>query len=310
MRPMMKGVLVAGVAVTVLAGAALVALLTGDAESGFRERRGELVAVREEPAGGDSLFRRSWVSLRSASGLTVECGVLAPRPGGGRYPAVVLLGGKATGKHAVDYALDIRDVIIVAVDYPYEPPAEYTAPRFLADVPAIRRALLDMPPSVMLVFDYCARRPDVDPSAMVLLGYSFGAPLVPVVAAMDRRPALAAMVYGGGDLRSLIRHNVRRSEGVVAAEVASLLGALLLRPLEPLRYAGRIAPTPALMINGTDDEQIPRKNALLLYDALREPRKLVWIDSRHVHPRDTALTRRIIGVLGDELAARGLSGRR
>jgi fermentation-respiration switch protein FrsA (DUF1100 family) len=133
---------------------------------------------------------------------------------------------------------------------------------------------------------------------------------MPIIAALDRRPALAAMVYGGGDLGELIRHNVRRTEGPLAAASAGLLGALLLRPLEPLRHAAAVSPIPSLMINGTEDEQIPRASAEILYNALREPKEIIWVESRHVHPRNLELTRRILGILRAELDERGLPGAR
>lgn len=270
----------------------------------FQDRRGAAFVAEEEPAGEDSLFRKSWVRLRTPEEFSVLCGVLAPNAVGDtarRYPAIIVLGGKATGRYAVDYALDIRDVILVAPDYPYEPRESYTIPEFLWDVPAIRRAIVDMIPSVMLIMDYLARRPDVDTTRIVLLGYSFGAPFVPVIMAHDQRPAVAAMVYGGGDLESLIGHNVARYEGEGTSRFVGWLAGLLLRPLEPLRYAGQIAPTPLVMINGTEDEQVPRANTERLYDAAREPKKLIWIESRHVHPRNVELTRRIIATLRGEL---------
>src|SRR5512141_475229 len=102
----------------------------------------------------------------------------------------------------------------------------------------------------MLIIDYLARRPDVDPARIVLVGYSFGAQFVPCLAALDRRPAVAVMVFGGGDLRGMIRVNMRRLAGKARGEAVGLLGSLLLRPLEPLRYADRISPVPLLMLNG------------------------------------------------------------
>ena len=271
----------------------------------FSERKGRHTASELRPAGSDSLFRKNWLTLTSSSGLVVECGVLSPLQEG-RYPVVIVLGGKATGKYAIDYALDIENVLIVAVDYPYEPRPSYSIPAFLADVPAIRTALLDMVPSVMLVMDHLATRSDADTSRIVILGYSFGAPFVPVIAAHDSRPAYAAMVFGGGDLHGLIRHNVRRYEGPVVAEFVALIGGLLLRPLEPLRYADRITPVPLLMINGTEDEQIPRRNTELFFDAASEPKKIVWLESAHVRKENVELTNATIGVLKDELRNAGI----
>jgi len=283
-------------------------LYTQDFSDYFQERRGLAFTVEEEEAEEDSLFRKSWVRLQTPEGFSVLAGVLAPHrdasvdsTSGRRYPAIIVLGGKATGRYAVDYALDIRNVVLVAPDYPYEPRISYTIPEFLWDVPAIRGAIVDMVPSVMLIMDYLARRADVDTARIVLLGYSFGAPFVPVIMAHDRRPAVAAMVYGGGDLTSLIGHNVARFEGERVGSFVGWLSGLLLRPLEPLRFVDRIAPTPLVMINGTEDEQVPRANTMLLYEAAREPKKLIWIESRHVHPRNIELTRRIIATLRSEL---------
>ena len=289
---------------------------TQDFSEYFQKRDGVPFVVEEEEAGQDSLFQKSWVRLRTEDGFSVLSGVLAPHDTSRvdsshsrRYPAIIVLGGKATGRYAVDYALDIRNVVLVAPDYPYEPRDSYTIPEFLWDVPEIRGALVDMVPSVKLIMDYLARRPDVDMTRIVLLGYSFGAPFVPVIMAHDRRPAVAAMVYGGGDMTSLIRHNVARYEGEAISGAVGWLAGLLLRPMEPLRFADRIAPTPLVMINGTEDEQVPRANTMLLYEAAREPKKLIWIDSRHVHPRNVELTRRIIATLRGELVTLNILGR-
>ncbi len=273
-----------------------------DYGSYFAERHGILAHIDLRPAGGDSLAERSWVTLENGDGFTVDCGLLAPREKDRRFPAIVLMGGKATGKYAIDYALGIRDVIIVAPDYPYDPRDSYTVMEFLSDVPEIRLALLDMVPAVMLVIDYLWQREDVDTTKLVLLGYSFGAPFVPCIIAHDRRAAVAAMVYGGGQLRSLIRHNVARYKGVLVSESVGLLGGMLLHPLEPLRYINEVSPTPLIMINGVHDEQIPKENVQLLYDKAKEPKKIIWLESRHVNRRDVELTKLIVGTLTEELA--------
>lgn len=272
----------------------------------FGKQRGTFAHATTIPAEGDSVPEKFWLKIENADGFIVECGLLVPREKGKRYPAIILLGGKATGKHAVDYALDIKDVIIAAPDYRYEPREKYSVTEFLADVPGIRRALLDMIPSVMLLTDYLFTRNDVDTSKLVIVGYSFGAPFVPCILAHDRRAAAVAMVYGGGDLRTLIRHNVRRYEGAFLSEFVGSLGGLLLRPIEPMRYVERVSPVPLLMINGTDDEQIPRENAELLYAAAYEPKKIIWIESKHVHPRNPELTAKIVGLLQEELLSLGI----
>jgi hypothetical protein len=307
-RPILR--ILARIAV-VIAGLILVLawyLYARDYSEYFVERKGSLSSHDIEDAGGDSLLRRSWLTLRSESGLTVECGVLAPHDAGRRFPAIIVLGGKATGKYAIDYAFDISDVIIVAVDYPYDPQESYTLLEFLVDVPAMRGALLDIVPSVMLLADYLHSRADVDTSRIILLGYCFGAPIVPVIVANDRRFGAVGMVYGGGDLHGLIRHNVRRYESALMSEFVAGLAAVLLRPIEPMRYVGNIAPTPLIMINGTEDEQIPRENTELFYAAAGEPKRIVWLESRHMNRRNVELTMRIIAALREELIRVGAIG--
>ena len=267
----------------------------------FSERKGQLNETRTSPGRFDSAFARSWLTLTSTSGMRVDCGMLKPRRATGRLPAIILLGGKATGKYAIDYVPDIQDIIVVAVDYPYEPRSSYTLGEFLSDVSEIRDALLDMVPSVMLVIDYLARQPDVDASRVVILGYSFGAPFVPCILAHDRRPAAAVMVFGGGEMFSLIEHNVRRYENAALSKFVGVVGGFLLHPLEPVRYAGAIAPVPFIMINGTDDEMIPRRNVELVYEKAKPPKKLIWLESGHVRPDKVELTNRIMRTLQWEL---------
>lgn len=306
MKRFLKALLVTGLLVQGVALLCCLYLYTKDYTGYFASRKGVLSKSEMTGAGGDSVFDKSWLTLHSASGLRVDCGMLVPREKGRRYPAIVLLGGKATGKYAIDYAIGIEDVIIIAPDYPYNPKEQYTIVEFLGDVPEMRTALLDMVPSVMLLTDYLFTRTDVDTTKIVLLGYSFGAPLVPPIIANDRRAAVAALVYGGGDLYSLIRHNVRRYEGEARSEVVAALGTVLLHPLEPLRYIGHVSPVPLIMINGTADEQIPRANTEQLYRAAGEPKKIIWLESQHVHPRDEELTRKIIKTLEGELYGLGV----
>lgn len=269
----------------------------------FLSAKGNLEEVSLDPSGSDSVYRREWLSLRSNGGLKVECGLLAPanQTGAKRYPVVILMGGKATGKHAIDYALDVKNIIIVAPDYPYTPKTSYTLSSFFTDVPEMRRAALRMIPSVMLLTDYLWSRKDVDTTRLVLLGYSFGAPFVPCIAAYDRRAAVAAMVFGGGDLHGLIRHNIRRYRGALVSELVSLTGTVLLWPLEPLRYAKAISPIPLVMINGSEDQQVPPRFAEELFKEAKEPKQLVWLKARHVNPRNVELTKQIVASLKDRL---------
>ncbi|HYR51507.1 MAG TPA: hypothetical protein VET83_02710 [Candidatus Dormibacteraeota bacterium] len=83
---------------------------------------------------------------------------------------------------------------------------------------------------------------------------------------------MAGMIYGGGDLRGLITHNMRRSRGWVMSQLAL-------------------------------DELIPRKNAEALYRKAQSPKKIIWLDSNHITAKNRELTRHITSVIRDELVA-------
>jgi hypothetical protein len=267
----------------------------------FQSVRGVHTNIDIQQYASDAHTNKFLLRISTDNDFCVNAGLLAPSDSSRKYPAIILLGGKATGKYAINYALGIDHIIILALDYPYEPRESYTVWTIISDVPSVRKALFDMVPSAILGVDYLFSRRDVDTTKLIILGYSFGAPFVPVIVAHDRRAEVAAMVYGGGELTSLIRHNVARYNSFWLSEFVGRLGGMLLHPLEPMKYADKISPTHLLMINGENDEQIPRYNTELFFNAAKEPKKLIWLKSQHVRPDNVDLTRRIIATLITEL---------
>ncbi len=157
-----------------------------------------------------------------------------------------------------------------------------------------------MVPSVILAIDSLSRRAEVDTSKIILLDYSFGVPFVPCIVARDHRPAVAAMVFGGGDLYCLIRDNLQRYQDPVTSGFVAFLSALLLMQIEPMLYASLISPMPLVMINGTEDRQIPPRFAGMFLNRARQPEKITWLKARHMNPRNVDLTDAIIDTLNSE----------
>lgn len=233
--------------------------------------------------------------LVSTSGLTARCAVRRPgdrRPGSGgeagsavdgapgrRYPGYLIAAGYETGRRAVTFPR-VSGFLLIACDYPFDIPAEVSGRAFWRALPALRRAVLDSPATLLLALDYLASRPDVDPDAIAVVGASVGVPFATVAAALDRRARAAALLYGGGDLKLLFAHNF--DLGSAAANwLAREAIAYLAWPVEPARYAGAISPRPTLAVNAPADPFIPRASALALHRALRQPKEIRWLPLDH-----------------------------
>ena len=268
----------------------------------FKARKGHLSSAELSGYKSGRFLTRHNLSLKSDSGLKVECGLASPRKEIPlrRYPAVVLLAGLETGKDAVDYVRGIPDVIVAAIDYPYAPQDLDSTGKIVSEMESLREASLDTVPSVMLLLDYLSRRPDVDMSKVILAGFSMGAIFVPCISVEDRRPDVAVMVFGGGDLRRIIERNLRSFSGAFQSETLGMIAGLLLRPIEPMRYADRISPIPLLMINGGRDEMIPRHCTEEFFAKATPPKKIIWLDASHLTPGNLELTTKIVGILKNE----------
>ena len=261
-----------------------------DYGSYFVQRHGQLATIyeaEEDPRAGHEILR---IRLENDFGLVVNGYAKIPLGHTGstdqaaRYPAFLLLGGVRTGKHTLDYIDNTRNVILLALDYPYRGKKSGLSPvEFLRAIRPIRQAVIDTPPAAMLAVDYLLRRKDVDPERIILVGGSVGAVFAPAVAATDTRIAAAVMLFGAADIQALLRANID-TNGWLAAP-AAWLGAVLASPVEPAKYVGNIAPRPVFMLNGTGDPRMPEACSRYLHEAANDPKSIRWIDAGHVNIR-------------------------
>jgi len=256
----------------------------------FIQRHGCLTtiyeAVVEEGAGHQTVRIR----LENDGGLVVDGYVKAPSghsgptAGNTRYPAFLLLGGVRTGKNTLDYIHNTKNIVMLALDYPYPGKKSGLSPgEFIRAIRPIRRAVIDTPPAAMLGVDYLLGREDVDPERIILVGGSVGAVFVPAVAATDTRIAAAVMLFGAADIETLLSANINATRWI--AGPASWLGAVLTSPVEPAKYVADITPRPVFMLNGTGDPRMPEYCSRLLHETAKEPKSIRWIDAGHVDIR-------------------------
>jgi len=258
----------------------------------FLEHKGELVSFRETPIEAGTSHTTWLVELRDDRGLTVEAHLRVPNECERALPVVVILGGLGTGKRTVEYLGDSA-AMLVAIDYPYKGKRRGLSYwEFVRGLPAMRRAILNTPPAVMLVVDYLWQRDDVDHDRVLLAGGSFGALFAPAAAAAEPRVSALAIFFGAGELDGLIRANFDfPSPG---RQILSWIGASIVSPMEPLKYIGHVAPRPVFMLNGSEDRVMPERNTRLLHDAAGEPKTIVSVPLGHVNVRSTEFQQLIL----------------
>lgn len=289
--------------------AALWSYRTRDYRPAFSRAAGTLVAVRDSTLVGIAADGKALtdVTLVSGTGLEVRLRSRAfPRRDGERHPAVLMIGGFATGRKAADLPRSTENLVVASIDYPYDGPSDLRGREWLRHLGDVRRGLLRTPPALLLAAQYLYTREDVDPSRVSIVGISLGVPFAVAAAATDRRLSGAAYLHGGGDIRRLYEYAYGSRTPDWLTPILSWTVSWLTAPLEPTKYAGEVAPRPTLQVNATQDDFIPRACVTALYDATREPKRLLWIDGGHVDASEAEIVESLMRLTLDWMAGEGL----
>ena len=295
--------LLVAVVIVIIALAGARAWLLRDPEPHFVARhRGMATAEAQAPRRVGNVIEQD-VIVRDSSGLAVELRIRrradAPDGSGAGTPAplFVLLGGHMSGKESASLIEDPRHFVVASISYPFDGNERVTGIAVVGEVPAIRRAILDTPPAVMLALDYLLGMGGIDSSRVELVGASFGVPFASVIGALDQRVRRVWLVQGGADPYTMILAGLREEIAFMPARklVAKLADALASGPrFDPGRWVGRISPRPVMMVNTQDDERIPRASADALHAAARDPKEVIWLPGLHVQPNRPDVLRALV----------------
>ena len=284
----------------VLTTAATLMILASRGEKFLSERIGTLEIKTRTPLADDGIYLIDSVVLQDDRGLEVR-GFLRIPKGEGPFPAVVLLAGLNTGRESLDWVMDVpetRRVAFFTLDYPYQGKTYFRNFELLQELGPVYQALFDGVNAGIYAKRYLTEVPEIDPDRIFIVGVSFGAFYSIVSGAMDPDFAMVGVFFGGANIAHLLDHNMAR-QGILNYTpirwLASRIAAVILHPLEPTLWTGRIAPRPFLMINGKQDESLPIQYVMELYESAGEPKKLVWVDSMHIDRQGPSIVKELIG---------------
>lgn len=240
-----------------------------------------------------------WLSFPSAvqtdvpENNTVWCRFWQPKDGARRRPAAILLhwlGGSFEALEIVGQRMAEQGIATLMLYMPgYGPrrPKEPSGPRekpMAKDmdrmIASMRQAVLD----IRRAGDWLARRPDIEPSRVGLVGISLGAVIGSLAIGVDDHFGRSIFLIGGGDLPAIVMHGSK--ETVAAKERLEKEGFTverlrdLWKDVEPITFAPRVRPEEVLMINAESDEVIPRECTERLRQAMGSP-EIRWFKGGH-----------------------------
>jgi pimeloyl-ACP methyl ester carboxylesterase len=144
---------------------------------------------------------------------------------------------------------------------------------------------------VRVGLDYLESRPECRGN-IAYMGTSFGAVVGAIVAAQDQRITSTVLTSIGPTFeRGIVMTNeeAERNPDFTVVEVPGavkdpkiLAHALsVLGPYDPVRWVGKIAPRPLMLVNGRDDPLVSHADALDIAKAARDPKTVLYAATGH-----------------------------
>ena len=189
---------------------------------------------------------------------------------------------------------------MLSLDFPEGIPYRLSMRTFVSQSVRIRNELRRISRFFSIGGAYLAQREDVDSARLAMVMTSFSVPFGVIAAARDERFRNVGLIYGAGDLGRVFEANLDMRPRFMRA-VAGWFVMRLYGEFEPTDYVAGISPRPLVMVNGSDDPQMPVEAVRALYDAAREPKALIWMQTGHLLPTDTDLIRALVDTTLDRL---------
>ncbi|MBM3475731.1 MAG: hypothetical protein FJX75_20895 [Armatimonadetes bacterium] len=231
------------------------------------------------------------VLLDSTNGQRVPALVGIPKTGEKPYPLLMVqhgLGGDKNVEYVRLPALEMAKAGYATIRIDAHSHGERAAANVQGDMMARILGMVQQGGWVQSIvdmrrgLDYCATRDDIDMERIGYMGASMGAIMGGVLCGVEDRIDAAVLMLGGS------------------------LGAFmpgLFETIDPANYIANFAPRPLLMLNGKQDPLIPPAAAQRLYDAAKDPKKIVWYDTGHTLPLDEAV-KEVTAFIGEHVPAK------
>jgi dienelactone hydrolase len=249
-------------------------------------------------------FTEAHPVLVLADGTRITATVRSPATHSSRrIPALMVFGGFENAARVLDLVNPSLPMVLASFDYPYSPPRKFELPGSLKHIPEVKRMIRNTLEAIPLLARELARRPEIDPGKISVVGASLGAPFAVSAAAAEPTISGLMVVHGFGDVPNTVQHQFVRAWGDRwwASPLSWLLSRfawLYVNIPAPETNARRLRPTQrTLMISAEKDTFIPRPASDALWAGIEESeatRERIWMPGDHLQPGSDRLISEIL----------------
>jgi hypothetical protein len=291
-------ILLLTVAALLVAASGLVLYLRADKTEVFYAARGTYRGARILSSSDGPVSRTRLVELhndRPDRGAVATAYVRTPRRLSPGYRVLLTYAGEKTGPQILGLIPERPDLILVAVQYPYERPQ--TPGEYLAGPYRLRQAVFRAVAGGMLALSYLQETERLSLDRVTVLGVSLGSPFGVLHGGLDPRVGTVLLVHGGGEIPATLRGYERRRGRFWRGELLAGTAAVLVESFAPERYIGRIAPRRLVMVASRRDKYFSVAGVERLFARAGEPKTLLWTDTEHVGAKKTAIVQELVELI-------------
>lgn len=221
-----------------------------------------------------------------------------PTTGTPPYPCVIIMhgyGGDKNGLQMLAPAFAMRGIATLAIDAEYhgdrkQPGNDILSTYIYRNRDALVQTVIDLRRAV----DFLQSRQEIDGKRISYIGLSMGGILGGILAGVDERIQAPILIVAGGDWGYLFSTSQHPTAVQLREKNPELFKSTqkmneVMGVVDPVNWVARISPRPLLMINGKDDQIVPKECTERLFAAAKEPKEIVWLEGGHMPQPDVVL---------------------
>ena len=199
-------------------------------------------------------------------------------------PVLFILGGLETGFDSVQHVSDIGDNILVGYNWPINSKLPKGI-SILTESPSIYKGIYKSPGQIAKAIEWVSDQSWSEKEKISLLGFSIGAIASPAVQHIIENRGLTnigwtVLAYGGTNIGQLVNSNPN-IKPKWAKPLFGWIIQLLFNPIDPKEHLEYISGN-FLLINGKDDEFIPKESSSLMQNLTPSPKTTILLDGKHM----------------------------